>query len=129
MLAALGTLTSLEPDYSDDLAAEASVTIIEAADADVVIAAFDGAELRRPRSPAPALADKALLLNGYETFLAPGDEATIEIVEAAVAPDATLSDSGIAALPKSATQPASLTERLAATAGPGGRFFRALSGN
>ena len=29
MLAALETLTSLEPDYSDDITAEASVTIIE----------------------------------------------------------------------------------------------------
>jgi hypothetical protein len=134
MLAALETLTSLEPDYSDDLAAEASVTIIEAADADVVTAALDASPLRRPRAAAPARSDKALLLNGYETFLGAGDEATIEIVETAPAPrEPAESDAEAAPEPesatKTATQPASLTERLAAAAGPGGRFFRALSGN
>ncbi len=36
MLAALETLTSLEPDYSDDLTSEASVTIIETAGFDAV---------------------------------------------------------------------------------------------
>ena len=40
MLAALETLTSLEPDYSDDLTAEASVTIIESAGYDVVAEAL-----------------------------------------------------------------------------------------
>ncbi len=71
MLAALETLTSLEPDYSDDLTAEASVTIIEAAGYDVVAEALardpaDGRSLRallQGRDEPPRL-----LLNGYETF-------------------------------------------------------------
>ena len=51
MLAALETLTSLEPDYSDDLTAEASVTIIESVGYDIVAealadAAADGRSLR-----------------------------------------------------------------------------------
>ncbi len=42
MLAALETLTSLEPDYSDDITSEASVTIIESAGFDAVADALAG---------------------------------------------------------------------------------------
>jgi hypothetical protein len=67
-----------------------------------------------------------LLLNGYETFLGAGDEATVEIVEigAAFAEDTTGTE-------QPADQPASLAERIAAVAGrgaAGSRFFKALSG-
>ena len=69
MLAALETLTSLEPDFTDDLTAEASVTIIESAGYDVVAEALardadEGRSLRsllQSRDEAPRL-----LLNGYE---------------------------------------------------------------
>ncbi len=84
MLAALETLTSLEPDYSDEIAAEASVTIIECAGYDAVAEALggdagDGRSLRARLhdfvdAPDPALHD-------YDDFSGPGDEATVEIVE------------------------------------------------
>lgn len=130
MLAALETLTSLEPDYSDDFAAEASITIIDAAGHELVAAAFsddpeDIRSLRRSREPADRGADPALLLNGYETFLGPGDEAIVEIVEATPEQD----DAVTAPSKSRAAQPASLTERLAAAAGPGARFLKALSGS
>jgi hypothetical protein len=131
MLAALETLTSLEPDYSDDLAAEASVTIIESVDYDVVANAlagdaYDGRPLRallREEADRPGL-----LLNGYETFLGAGEEATVEIVEVVPSFDAPE--------PARATPtalPATLAERIAAATGRGGpasgsRFFKALSG-
>ena len=125
MLAALETLSSLEPDYSDDLAAEASVTIIESFGDDVVAEALD-----MPNRPLRALLhdDKGpeLLLNGYETFLGPGAEATVEIVEVG-APF----DEDAAGTEQPATQPTSLAERIAAVAGrgaTGSRFFKALSG-
>lgn len=82
MLAALETLTSLEPDFSDDLTAEASVTIVESG--------FDHAspeEWNAGRAPRQGdwheqvQSEPGLLLNGYETFLALGEEATVEIVE------------------------------------------------
>jgi hypothetical protein len=129
MLAALETLTSLEPDYSDDLNAEASVTIIEAAGYDVVAEALardpaDGRSLRallQGRDEPPRL-----LLNGYDTFGGPGEEATVEIVHVVhdfEAPETTIR--------KPAANPASLAERIAAVTGrgaAGGRFFKALSG-
>jgi hypothetical protein len=127
MLAALETLSSLEPDYSDDLTAEASVTIIESFGDDVVAEALTA---DMPNRPLRALLheDKGpeLLLNGYETFLGAGDEATVEIVEvgAAFAEDT-------AGTEQPATQPTSLAERIAAVAGrgaAGSRFFKALSG-
>lgn len=126
MLAALETLSSLEPDYSDDLAAEASVTIIESFGDDVVAEALTS---DMPNRPLRALLreDKGpeLLLNGYETFLGPGDEATVEIVEigAAFAEDTAGTEPAI--------QSTSLAERIAAVAGrgaTGSRFFKALSG-
>ena len=67
-----------------------------------------------------------LLLNGYETFLGAGDEATVEIVEVG-APFAEDS----AGTEQPTTQSTSLAERIAAVAGrgaAGSRFFKALSG-
>lgn len=126
MLAALETLTSLEPDYSDDLTAEASVTIIESFGDDAVAEALTA----DPNRPLRALLEEdrgpELLLNGYETFVGTGDEATVEIVEIG---EPFAEDESATEGP--ATQPASLAERIAALAGrnaPGGRFFKALSG-
>jgi hypothetical protein len=127
MLAALETLTSLEPDYSDDPIAEASVTIIEAAGYDVVAEALardpaDGRSLRallQGRDEPPRL-----LLNGYETFGGSGEEATVEIVHVGhdfEAPETMAR--------KPTANPTSLAERIAAATGrgAGGRFFKALS--
>jgi hypothetical protein len=130
MLAALEALTSLEPDYSDDPIAEASVTIIEAAGYDVVAEALardpaDGRSLRallQGRDEPPRL-----LLNGYETFGGSGEEATVEIVHVGhdfEAPETTTR--------KPTANPASLAERIAAATARGGtghRFFKALSGD
>jgi hypothetical protein len=127
MLAALETLSSLEPDYADDIIAEASVTIVECADEDLVQAL---AQERRgapsPLRPPPAPASHQLLLNGYENFLSPGDEAEIEIVEIAHTFEPT--EHTVA----ERTAPASLAERLAAAAArqrPTSRFLKALSGD
>ncbi len=128
MLAALETLTSLEPDYSDDLAAEASVTIIEAT-CDEVIAEAMGADRRDwPRRARLVGEDEGgrLLLNGYETFTGLGDEATVEIVHTSVPIEAPEQPVRLRA-----SHPVSLTERLALVTGrgaTGGRFFKALSG-
>lgn len=130
MLAALGTLTSLEPDYSDDVAAEASVTIIEAVDSDAVIEALaDPVPLTARHFERRGLPqdDPVLLLNGYETFLGPGDEAFVEIVEAPPELADDDEEDERPARPRGG-QPASLAERLAAATGRGGRFFKALSG-
>jgi hypothetical protein len=130
MLAALETLTSLEPDYSDDLAAEASVTIIESAGYHAVAEALAG-DAYDGRPLQALLRNEAnrpdLLLNGYETFLGDGEEATVEIVEVGHAFDAP--EPPRAARP---THTASLAERLAAANGrdanaPQSRFFKALS--
>jgi hypothetical protein len=129
MLAALETLESLEPAYSDDLTAEASVTIIESFGDETVADAFAGNASDRPlRTVLQEEKGHELLLNGYETFLGPGAEATIEIVEigGAVAEDEEEPATG-----RPSNQPASLAERIAAVAGrgaAGSRFFKALSG-
>lgn len=120
MIAALETMTSLEPDYSDDLTAEASVTIIETAGDDVGVS---------DRRPLRYLLDETslepeLLLNGYETFLGPGDEASVEIVEVPYA----FGEPEPASVKVTTTHPSSLAERLAAATGASGRFLKALSG-
>ncbi len=129
MLAALETLTSLEPDYFDDLASEASVTIIDAAGHELVADAFDAGSGARPvrslRETANLREEPGLLLNGYETFLGPGDEAIVEIVQIEPATDFEEE----APSQSFADQPASLTQRLAAAVGPSGRFLKALSGD
>lgn len=133
ILAALETLTSLEPDYSDDLAAEeASVTIIESAASGNWTDGFGAdAAAARPLRDLLRQSDQAdyepgLLLNGYETFLAPGDEAVVEIVEVGH----HFEDADVAEPPTRSPshQPTSLAERIAAATGPSGRFFKALSG-
>lgn len=126
MLAALQTLTSLEPDYSDDLAAEASVTIIETAGSfasgDPVAGKATGP--RPLRRQIDENGEPQLLLNGYETFLGPGDEAIVEIVEISRPQEEpqTVSEQPCP------TQSASLVERLSNATGRGSRFFKALSG-
>jgi hypothetical protein len=126
MLAALETLTSLEPDYSDDLASEASVTIIESFGDDAVAEALTADMPNRPLRALLEDRGPELLLNGYETFVGTGDEATVEIVEIG---EPFAEDDSTTERP--ATQPVSLAERIAAVAGrgaSGGRFFKALSG-
>jgi hypothetical protein len=127
MLAALETLTSLEPDYySDDLAAEASVTIIESASYEVVAEALaaDGRSLRvRPRDFDDA---HDVPLNDYDDFGGLGDEASVEIVEVVHSFDAP-EPAGVTP----PTHPTSLARRIAAATGrgaAGSRFFKALSG-
>jgi len=133
MLAALESLTSLEPDYSVDLAAEASVTIIEVsgaaglADADV----FGDLPVRPQRTPFPREDAPPIrhFPSGYDPFDGAAafvdEEATVEIVDV---PRAI--EEGDAPGPRQAPQPASLSERIASVAGrsAGGRFFKALSG-
>lgn len=128
MLAALETLTSLEPDYFDDLAAEASVTIIESADHGAFGAdAGEARPLRELLRQSDQMdSEPALLLNGYETFLTFGEEATVEIVE--VGPHFESADAAEPPAKPHSPQPSSLAERIAAATGPSGRFFKALSG-
>jgi len=130
MLAALESLTSLEPDYSVDLISEASVTIIEAADADFLADAFDDFPAPPQRPPFPTEeAPIRHLPSGYDPFGGPeaflDEEATVEIIEA---PPAI--DEADTPCPRQVPQPASLSERIASVAGrnAGGRFFKALSG-
>lgn len=127
MLAALETLNSLEPDYSDDLTVEeASITIIEAFDHGAVAEAFGNGDARMPYT-ARRVDDGAptLLLNGYETFLGVGEEASVEIVEVGPSFEAEPADQVPLVHASS-----SLAERLASTARwPRGRFFKALSGD
>lgn len=121
MLAALETLTSLEPDYYEDPTSEASITIVETAGA---IAYDEGARPLR-RLTEDTHSDPALLLNGYETFLCLGEEATVEIIEVVHTFDTPEQPPP---LPRTA-QPSSLVDRLASVTGRGGRFFKALSGS
>ena len=126
MLAALETLTSLEPDYSDEIAAEASVTIIESAGYDAVAEALGGGagEGRSLRARLHDFDDAPL--NDYDEFSGPGDEATVEIVEGVHTFDAPAPVRGM-----QPGNPSSLAERIAAATGRGaigGRFFKALSG-
>jgi hypothetical protein len=128
MLAALETLTSLEPDYSDDITSEASVTIIESAGFDAVADALavEAAAGRSLRSLLTARDEPpTLLLNGYETFAGAGEEATIEIVEI----DHSF-DGPRPAEQAAPSHPSTLAERIAAAGrgAAGGRFFKALSG-
>jgi hypothetical protein len=90
MLAALETIESLEPDFGDDLAAEASVTIIERA----VVAAPE--EPHSPAVEAPQGSLRARLdevtdpldidADEYAAYVGPVEEAVVEIVEPGYAP-------------------------------------------
>jgi hypothetical protein len=85
MLAALETMQSLEPDFGEDLAAEASVTIIERA------VASDVAADQEQDEPPPAGSLRARLGNAgvapdiiadeYAAYQGPVEEAVVEIVE------------------------------------------------
>jgi hypothetical protein len=127
MIAALETLTSLEPDYADDLPAEeAAVTIIDAIDEDAVAEALGTGDASPPRTLWQGDGSgPTLLLNGYETFTGMGEEASVEIVEVGPTFDAEPAPEA-----RPAQQPASLAERIAAAGrGRRGRFFKALSGD
>ncbi len=86
MLAALEAMPSLEPDFGEDLAAEASVTIIERATIDT------REEDRRVGEAAPAGSLRARLgeidapydidPDEYAAYQGPVEEAMVEIVEA-----------------------------------------------
>ncbi len=85
MLAALETMQSLEPDFGEDLAAEASVTIIERA-----VASDAAADQEQDEAP-PAGSLRARLGNAgvapdiiadeYAAYQGPVEEAVVEIVE------------------------------------------------
>src|SRR5690606_32356907 len=105
---------------------EASVTIVECADEDIVSEALAPDRYAHARSRAASETEAPLLLlNGYENFASMGDEADVEIVEIVPAFDA---------VPQPAARkpaPVSLAERLAAAgkAHAGSRFLKALSGS
>jgi hypothetical protein len=119
-------LTSLEPDFCDDIAAEASVTIIEcaASPADDEQPASTGADVRSLRSRLHDIdkqPDDFGLDSGPHRALA--DEAIVEIVE--IVDVAAITTTGAKDRPRDAATPArSPAERPRATS----RFFNALSG-
>lgn len=81
MLAALETLTSLEPDFCDDLAAEASVTIIERVGhdpLDMEAAGGDARSLRERLHDVGHYEDDGDETGPYRSL---ADEAVVEIVE------------------------------------------------
>jgi hypothetical protein len=85
ILAALETMQSLEPDFGDDLAAEASVTIIERAVASDVAADQEQDEappvgsLRARLGNAGVAPD--IIADEYAAYQGPVEEAVVEIVE------------------------------------------------
>lgn len=83
VLAALESMPSLEPDYCDDLAAEASVTIIECADAGEPRLEPRHAEghgtLRARLHDMGEVPD--ILPDEYAAYQGPIEEATVEIVD------------------------------------------------
>lgn len=125
MLAALETLTSLEPDFCDDLAAEASVTIIERVGHDphdMEAAGGDTRSLRerlqdaRPQNMSDYVDDDGDETGPYRSL---ADEAVVEIVEIGdVAAD-------IAETEKDPQPPAIKEGRRGRATS---RFFKALSG-
>ncbi|MDH4983615.1 hypothetical protein [Hyphomicrobium sp. D-2] len=142
MLAALGAMTSLEPDYSsesgDDFSGEASVTIIEATVMPAPARPFGVAQREgQPLAPISAqdgyppivaqLAEPDFVADSDESGVlsAMREEAEVEIIY----PDQAVLDP-LGATPTRAEKPASLPERIAAVAGrsAGSRFIKALSG-
>ncbi len=115
ILAALETMESLEPDFCDDLAGEAAVTIIER------VASFD--ELPPPLSPSPAPAKlpparqpkareaPVVDADDYAAYHGPVDEAVVEIFEGP------------------APTPARTSSRRKQGRPKGHRFFKALTGD
>lgn len=83
VLAALESMPSLEPDYCDDLAAEASVTIIERADANepqLEPRHAEGHGTLRARLHDMGEAPD-ILPDEYAAYQGPIEEATVEIIE------------------------------------------------
>ncbi len=120
MLAALETMPSLEPDFGDDLAAEASVTIIERA----VVATEE-----EPESPAEEALEGSLRarLHGVSTpldidaddyagYIGPVEEAVVDIVEPGQAPQPDPEPDPETVLPRRRSLPV------------GHRFLKALTG-
>ena len=83
VLAALESMPSLEPDYCDDLAAEASVTIIERADANEP--QFEPRHVEGHGTLRARLHDMGevpdILPDEYAAYQGPIEEATVEIIE------------------------------------------------
>lgn len=142
MLAALGAMTSLEPDYSsesaDDFSGEASVTIIEATVMPAPARPFGAAQRERQPSASlsvrdgyppmvvePAEPDAVADSDEIGVLSALREEAEVEIIY----PDQAVPEL-LGATPTRAEKPASLSERIAAVAGrsAGSRFIKALSG-
>lgn len=142
MLAALGAMTSLEPDYSsdsaDEFSGEASVTIIEATAMPAPAGPFGVAQRRQhllkpslhpdgysPLANEPAEPEFAVGTDESCATALMREEATVEIIY----PDQAVQRS-VGATPTRAEKPASLQERITAVAGrsAGSRFIRALSG-
>ena len=117
MLAALETLTSLEPDFCDDLTAEASVTIIERV-------GHDPHDTERPSVDRRSLGERLHDVGDYGDgdtgpYRTLADEAMVEIVEIGdVAADV--------AAPAEEPQPPVVGERRRGRTTS--RFFKALSG-
>lgn len=115
VLAALESMPSLEPDYCGDLTAEASVTIIERADA--------GAPEREPRYAEDHASLRArlddmgeapdVLPDEYAAYQGPIEEAAVEIFERPANGQNAASAPG-------ASEPSDLSVRH--------RFFKALAG-
>lgn len=83
VLAALESMQSLEPDFCDDLAAEASVTIIERADVDSRKPEQHRDEVRgslRARIDDMGVAPR-IAAEEYAAYQGPIEEATVEIIE------------------------------------------------
>jgi len=118
MLAALETLTSLEPDFCDDLTAEASVTIIERAGHDPDEMEAPGADTRSLRERLHDVVgdyqDEGDDTGPYRTL---ADEAVVEIV--------VIGDV-VADVAEPAEEPPVVGERRRGRTTS--RFFKALSG-
>lgn len=90
LLAALETMPSLEPDFCDDLAAEASVTIVERAVANTGKAPAKAAERTSAGSLRARLDELGTApdidAKEHAAYIGPVEEAVVEIVEAGHAP-------------------------------------------
>ncbi len=115
MLAALETIPSLEPDFCDDLAAEASVTIIERAmPFDLEPPPLAPENARTPSTaarPADAGEPPHVVAEEYAAYHGPVDEAVVEIFEGPP------------------PEPAQSGSRRKKGRPAGHRFFKALTGD
>lgn len=127
MLAALETMPSLEPDFGDDLASEASVTIIERAarpDADAPEkddpVTEPGATLRARLEDMGEAPD--IVADEYAAYQGPVDEAIVEIFEV----DDTVAALDIVDVP--VPEPDALVPRRRKERPMARRFFKTLTG-